>query len=165
MKRWILASHPLPPLLILPPISLALTISSAILAFLIISCVFRPRSGSGRSPRRSNPDFSRSTKEEGITQVITERNREERREADRRRHEWDPSNDAERTVPTGQRRRSDGAATSTTGSPVASSQPVPVWSSDDRSDTSALSAAETTEEESESTVHAFSDTASESGHL
>ncbi|WWC61813.1 uncharacterized protein I303_104398 [Kwoniella dejecticola CBS 10117] len=44
--RWILASHPLPPLLLLPPISISITFSSSILAFTIISLV---RNGNGKS--------------------------------------------------------------------------------------------------------------------
>lgn len=39
--RWLLTSNPLPPLLILPPLSLVLTISSALLGFLVISCCSR----------------------------------------------------------------------------------------------------------------------------
>ena len=35
--RWILSSHPIPPLLLLPGISLSLTLTSAIIAFLIIT--------------------------------------------------------------------------------------------------------------------------------
>lgn len=41
--RWLLTSNPLPPLLILPPLSLVLTISSALLGFLVISCCSRGR--------------------------------------------------------------------------------------------------------------------------
>jgi hypothetical protein len=40
---WLLTSNPIPPLLILPPVSLTLTLSSALMGFLIMSCFFRPR--------------------------------------------------------------------------------------------------------------------------
>lgn len=41
--RWLLTSNPLPPLLILPPLSLSLTIASALIGFVIISFCFGGR--------------------------------------------------------------------------------------------------------------------------
>lgn len=42
--RWILTSHPLPPLIILPPIALTMTISSALFSYLLLTCCFSGRS-------------------------------------------------------------------------------------------------------------------------
>ena len=41
--RWLLSAHPLPLLIVLPPLSLALTLTSSLLAFAVISLVFRAR--------------------------------------------------------------------------------------------------------------------------
>lgn len=38
-SRWLMTANPLPPLIILPPVSFSLTIASALIGFLIISCM------------------------------------------------------------------------------------------------------------------------------
>ncbi|TXT03842.1 hypothetical protein VHUM_04363 [Vanrija humicola] len=56
--RWLLTSNPIPPLIILPPLSLGLAITSAVIGFIIMSFLGRRRSGApaakaARSPSRS----------------------------------------------------------------------------------------------------------------
>lgn len=88
---WLLSAHPLPPLLLLPPISLTLTLSSSIFAFLIITYLLRPKS---KASRRSHADEKKPMSQESLLEekqarVFEERDREERHEAERRRHEWE----------------------------------------------------------------------------
>ncbi|WWC89387.1 uncharacterized protein L201_004310 [Kwoniella dendrophila CBS 6074] len=82
--RWILSSHPLPPLLLLPPISLSLTFSSSILAFTIITLL---RSGKGKS-QPDEKDQARLDDDrprvDGQTGQI-----DEVREGERRKKEWE----------------------------------------------------------------------------
>ncbi|KAL1405431.1 hypothetical protein Q8F55_009062 [Vanrija albida] len=61
--RWLLTSNPIPPLIILPPLSLGLAITSAVIGFIIISILYRQPSraakdgakdpAKARSPSRS----------------------------------------------------------------------------------------------------------------
>lgn len=99
--RWLLSSHPLPPLLILPPLSLTLTLSSAILAFLFISFI-RRSSGRDTGKRVARADKARDTSS-GLGRGMTEeellqerqsrafdaRERQEREEGERRQREWE----------------------------------------------------------------------------
>ncbi len=48
-----MTAHPIPPLLILPPIALTLTVSSALTAYLLLMCCFRSTSGSASTGRHS----------------------------------------------------------------------------------------------------------------
>ncbi|ORY34045.1 hypothetical protein BCR39DRAFT_518237 [Naematelia encephala] len=85
--RWLLVSHPFPPLLLLPPISLGLTLSSSFFAFIIISYL---RSASKKkSKRTAQPILEEKVLEDKRKAVFAERDREERREADRRKAEWE----------------------------------------------------------------------------
>lgn len=89
--RWLLSAHPLPPLLLLPPISLTLTISSSFFAFLIISYIFRGKT----EPTREKDITAKShTSEQALLEekrrtTFETRDAEERREEERRRREWE----------------------------------------------------------------------------
>lgn len=90
MARWLLSAHPLPPLLILPPLSLALALSSSLFAFSIISYVFRGKP----APSQAKSIASEGTSEEALLAekrrtTFETRDREEQREEERRRKEWD----------------------------------------------------------------------------
>ncbi|OCF40340.1 hypothetical protein I317_05842 [Kwoniella heveanensis CBS 569] len=100
--RWILSFHPIPPLLLLPPISLALTFSSSIIAFAIISIVRRPKSSDNNNSNRSAIDSpaepsqpheriksERELRIEAETRAFEARDRQEKRDAQSRREEWD----------------------------------------------------------------------------
>ncbi|WVQ99334.1 hypothetical protein IAU59_006467 [Kwoniella sp. CBS 9459] len=95
--RWILSFHPLPPLLLLPPISLALTFSSSIFAFAIISFIRRPKSSDGpqsaiESTAQQPGKRVKSEHElriEAETRAFEARDRQEKRQAQSRQDEWD----------------------------------------------------------------------------
>jgi hypothetical protein len=90
-----LSSHPLPPLLLLPPISLSLSLSSSLIAFLIISYVSRPKpKASKHGVHKVNETQGKGANTESLlrekeARVFAERDREESMEAERRREEWE----------------------------------------------------------------------------
>lgn len=89
--RWLLSAHPLPPLLILPPLSLSLTLSSSLFAFLVISFVFRsksPRDAKGKAVTH-NPMSEEAMLEEKRKRAFEARDAEEKREGARRQREWE----------------------------------------------------------------------------
>jgi hypothetical protein len=61
MIRWILTAHPLPPLLILPPIALSMTISSALFAYFLLMCCF-----SGRSSTDNQSTIGKTTSQSAL---------------------------------------------------------------------------------------------------
>ncbi|WRT66302.1 uncharacterized protein IL334_003256 [Kwoniella shivajii] len=77
--RWILSSHPLPPLLLLPPLSLSLTFSSSLFAFAIITFLRR-----GKSPQEEK-ELSQ-VKSIGEFEASDKKELEER---ERRQNEWE----------------------------------------------------------------------------
>lgn len=90
MSRWLLSAHPLPPLLILPPLSLTLALSSSLVAFSIISYIFRGRP----LPPPATSITSEGTSEELLLAekrraTFETRDKEEKTEAERRRREWE----------------------------------------------------------------------------
>ncbi|WVF71523.1 hypothetical protein IAT40_006330 [Kwoniella sp. CBS 6097] len=95
--RWILSFHPIPPLLLLPPISLALTFSSSIVAFAIISIIRRPkhnRNDQKQSPAQETQSHLRVKSEhelriEAETRAFEARDRQNERDARNRQEEWD----------------------------------------------------------------------------
>ncbi|KAK1924178.1 hypothetical protein DB88DRAFT_270075 [Papiliotrema laurentii] len=90
--RWLLSAHPLPPLLLLPPLSLTLTLSSSLFAFLVISFVFRnktPPSKTKKHDHRDRHSTEEALLEEKRRQTFESRDEEERREEERRRREWE----------------------------------------------------------------------------
>jgi hypothetical protein len=66
--RWLLTAHPLPPLLFLPPIALLMTVSSALFAYLVLMCCFKPirPTPSGSSLNPSDKVGYRSTNQSSI---------------------------------------------------------------------------------------------------
>lgn len=91
--RWLLSAHPLPPLLLLPPLSLTLTLSSSLFAFLIITYIARPKNQDKSKARidsgREGPMTEEALLEEKRKRTFEDKDREERREAERRRREWE----------------------------------------------------------------------------
>lgn len=69
--RWLLTANPLPPLIILPPLSLSLTIASALIGFLIISFCF----GRGRERQKSNKFLTGSVGDDSATESETAQRR------------------------------------------------------------------------------------------
>lgn len=51
--RWLLTSHWLIPAIVLPPIAFGLTLTSALISFVIISLIFRPSSNSAPTSKRT----------------------------------------------------------------------------------------------------------------
>ncbi|KAK6910161.1 hypothetical protein I203_104193 [Kwoniella mangroviensis CBS 8507] len=85
--RWILSSHPLPPLLLLPPLSLSLTFSSSILAFTIITFLRH-----GSSNNKGKKDKYNKTLTDGSGDAkgpFDAKDKDERREGERRKKEWE----------------------------------------------------------------------------
>ncbi|ORX36695.1 hypothetical protein BD324DRAFT_461464 [Kockovaella imperatae] len=87
--RWLLSVHPIPPLLILPPISLALTLSSSLIAFVLISFLFRPKAA--RSSRQTDPTGMSEADllAEKASRLEERQAREASEEEARRRREWE----------------------------------------------------------------------------
>ncbi|KAK4687859.1 hypothetical protein P7C73_g2256, partial [Tremellales sp. Uapishka_1] len=133
--RWLLTSHPLPPLLLLPPISLTLTLSSSVLAFLLITFLRRGKKTSRRSLKKDG--LGGPMTEEGLLaeknkRVFEERDREERREAERRKEEWEEVENGSglRRLPADKRRESTIGGSETTAPTVRSFGPIPEASED-----------------------------------
>lgn len=86
--RWLLSSHPLPPLLLLPPISLTLTLSSSLIAFMIISYVSKSPKGSAK---KLEGETEKTTEEKLLDErrASAARDREDREEEERLRAEWE----------------------------------------------------------------------------
>nr|XP_031863226.1 uncharacterized protein CI109_001098 [Kwoniella shandongensis]KAA5530298.1 hypothetical protein CI109_001098 [Kwoniella shandongensis] len=88
--RWLLASHPLPPLLLLPPVSLSLTLSSSLFAFALITFLRRPK----QKPSKSTKAIDNKTTEESLlaekqARAFEAKDMEEKEEAERRKREWE----------------------------------------------------------------------------
>ncbi|WVW83846.1 hypothetical protein I302_105867 [Kwoniella bestiolae CBS 10118] len=81
--RWILTSHPLPPLLLLPPLSLSLTFSSSIIAFAIITFL---RHGNAREKKDKHDKALTDGEGEG---VFDAKDKAEAKEGERRKKEWE----------------------------------------------------------------------------
>ena len=93
--RWLLSVHPLPPLILLPPLSLSLTLSSSLFAFLVITYLIRPRDkppadkGKSKLSASDRPMSDEALFEEKRSRVFDARDKEEKRESSRRRREWE----------------------------------------------------------------------------
>ncbi|KAK8864363.1 hypothetical protein IAR55_001610 [Kwoniella newhampshirensis] len=88
--RWLLASHPLPPLLLLPPVSLSLTLSSSLFAFVLITFLRRPkRSAMQPTKEIDNKTFEESLLAEKRARAFETKDQEEKLEEERRKREWD----------------------------------------------------------------------------
>lgn len=117
--RWILSSHPLPPLLLLPPVSLTLTLSSSLLAFLIITYIMRTRKAPSSGPKTAGhgqPMSEEALLAEKTKRTFAERDRAERQEERRRREEWEQVENSAlggglRKMPAGRKRSAIGEST------------------------------------------------------
>lgn len=58
LGRWLLTSHWLIPVIILPPIAFGLTLTSALMSFVLISLIFRPSSKPATSRRAIAPSLN-----------------------------------------------------------------------------------------------------------
>ena len=100
--RWLLSSHPIPPLLLLPPIALGLTLSSSFFAFIVITYLARPKylstkkvsSKGKRSVRPAASSVAAGTVEEQLLQerharTFDAQDAQERREGEERQRMWE----------------------------------------------------------------------------
>ncbi|EIW70677.1 hypothetical protein TREMEDRAFT_73537 [Tremella mesenterica DSM 1558] len=91
--RYLLASHPLPPLLLLPPVALGMTLASSIMWFIVITCIarFRRRSKGEDDTRVSSPTGQSEAEllAERQAKIFDERDKAEKKEAERRKAEWE----------------------------------------------------------------------------
>lgn len=133
--RWLLSSHPIPPLILLPPIALGLTLSSSFFAFVIITYLARPKTDKGqvasRSSREKQPSRSMpsgSVEEQLLAErranTFAARDAHERQEREQRQREWE---DVDRLARGGlrkipkERQRHDGSSTLLGGVSLAAS--------------------------------------------
>lgn len=93
--RWLLSSHPIPPLILLPPIALGLTLSSSFLAFVVITYFARPKSGSAVA-RRSNSKNKDNGRVEGDQRPVLSGSVEEQLLAERRARAFEEQDANER---------------------------------------------------------------------
>jgi hypothetical protein len=61
LGRWLLTSHWLIPVILLPPIAFGLTLTSALMSFVLISLIFRPSSKPATSRRTIAPNLNQQT--------------------------------------------------------------------------------------------------------
>ena len=95
--RWLLSFHPIPPLLLLPPIALGLTLSSSLFAFVVITYLARPKTDKRQvgAKKRERPATSvgGSVEEQLLAErrarAFDARDAEDRREGERRQREWE----------------------------------------------------------------------------
>ncbi|WVR06993.1 hypothetical protein IAU60_004031 [Kwoniella sp. DSM 27419] len=87
--RWILSFHPLPPLLLLPPVSFALAFSSSIVGFALITFLRRPSRLNKREGPRKRVKSPAEVLADRSQATLDAKDREERREEERRQREWE----------------------------------------------------------------------------
>ncbi|KAI9639842.1 uncharacterized protein MKK02DRAFT_40169 [Dioszegia hungarica] len=151
--RWLLSSHPLPPLLLLPPISLTLTLSSSLIAFMIISYVSKSPKGSAK---RLEGETEKTTEEKLLDErrASAARDREDREEEERLRAEWEEvqerSSGGLRRIPEERKRSRVGESTVGGSETTVSQGSMPSFTFPESSDDGISSTAETeTETETE----------------
>jgi hypothetical protein len=88
----LITSHPLPPLLLLPPLSLSVSLTTSVLAFLLITLCGRSRKQPTKVIRPAsdkNPMSEEALLAEKQARAFDARDQDEKDEAARRREEWE----------------------------------------------------------------------------